>query len=109
MICNGFVLISNYLNSDYELKLIVSKNDRGIDLPAISVFTSNNVFFDKRKILQYFDLSREYTRLENEVNLKWDFLEECRRKNRFKYYQGDPRIESIFSYFSKQIIVVMIF
>ena len=82
-------MISDYLNFDYELKLIVSKNDRGIDLPAISVCTESNVLFDKKKVLQYFDLSQKYSRLENKVKTKRLLCEDCRKDRNFKPYQGD--------------------
>ena len=64
MICNGFALIFDYLNFDYELKLIISDNDQGIDFPAISVCTESNKLFDKRNILKYFDLFGEYSEKE---------------------------------------------
>ena len=98
MICNGIELISDYLNFDYELKLSVI-NDRGIDLPAISVCTESNVLFDKRKVLLYFDLSREYLRLENEVKLKWDYYENCRRNKRTDRYQDDADSDHMMTLF----------
>ena len=81
MIYNAFVLISEYLKFGYELKLIFSNNNRGIDLPAISVCTESNVLFDRRKVIQYFDLSREYSELENGFN----GTKNCKPKNRGKY------------------------
>ena len=84
MICNGFVLISDYLNFDYELKQIISDKD-GIDLTAISVCTERNVLFNKRNILQYFDLNREYSELENKLKTDYD-CSICRHRT---IYNGD--------------------
>ena len=97
MVCNTFVLISDYLNFDYELKLDISQNDREIYLPAISVCTENNVLFEKRKVSQYFDLNREYSQLENKVKMKWDCTRYCRK--RYNYFQGDTKAENIVSLF----------
>ena len=77
MIGNGFVLISDYLEYNYQLKLIISNNDKGLDLPTISICTESNRLFDKRKILEYFDISSEYS--EYQVNLKSYFnCSKCR-------------------------------
>ena len=85
MICNGLLLILDYLKFDYELKLIISKNDRGIDLPAIDICTENNVLFDKRKILKLFDLDRYYSQIEHKLKLHNYCSYYCRPKYKLRY------------------------
>ena len=81
MIYNAFVLISEYLKFGYELKLIFSNNNRGIDLPAISVCTESNVLFDRRKVIQYFGLSREYSEFEITVEKEYSInIEKCKSR-----------------------------
>ena len=80
MICNGFVLIFDYLNFDYELKLIISKIDSGIDFPPISVCTESNTLFNKRNILNYFDLFQEYSLNELKAERNFNCSNDCRIK-----------------------------
>ena len=88
MICNGLLLILDYLKFDYELRLIISKNDRGIDLPAIDICTESNVLFDKRKILKHFDLDRHYSLIEHKLKLHNYCSYYCRPKYQQFYYQS---------------------
>ena len=53
----------DYFSYPYIYSLIVSDNNRGFDLPAISLCTERNVFFDKTKVNQYFNLTEKYTRI----------------------------------------------
>ena len=62
---SGLSLTLDYLSYPYIYKLIVSDNKNGFDLPAISVCTERNVFFDKHKVIQYFDLQQKYEEFEN--------------------------------------------
>ena len=87
MICNGFVLIFDYLNFYYELKLIISKNDRGINWPAISVCTESNALFDKRNILNYFDLVREYSEKELKAKKQYNCSNNCRPYDRQQFFR----------------------
>ena len=61
LIYNGIDLTSDYLSFDYDYKLEVMDNDVDYNLPPISVCTENNVFFDKQKVLNYFDIRKEYS------------------------------------------------
>ena len=86
MICNGFVLISDYLNFDYELKQIISNKD-GIDLSAISVCTERNVLFDIGNILQYFDMKELYSKLKDKWKRNYN-CSNCRHEAE-PLYQGE--------------------
>ena len=72
LFCSAVSMTFDYLSYPYIYKLIVSDNNRGFDLPAISFCTERNVFFDKNKINEYFNSSEEYKRYEeeNENNFK---------------------------------------
>ena len=66
LFCSAVSMTFDYLSYPYIYKLIVSDNNRGFDLPAISFCTERNVYFDKNKINNYFNLSEEYKRYERE-------------------------------------------
>ena len=66
LFCSAVSMTFDYLSYPYIYKLIVSDNNRGFDLPAISFCTERNVFFDKNKINEYFNSSEEYKRGEQE-------------------------------------------
>ena len=60
LVLSGLSVTLDYLSYPYIYKLIVSDNKYGFDLPAISVCTERHVFFDKHKVIQYFDLQIKY-------------------------------------------------
>ena len=60
LVLSGLSVTLDYLSYPYIYKLIVSDNKYGFDLPAISVCTERHVFFDKHKVIQYFDLQQKY-------------------------------------------------
>ena len=49
----------NYLKYPYIYKLVVSDNSGGFDLPKINICTEKNVKFDIRKVINYFNCSKE--------------------------------------------------
>ena len=60
LVLSGLSVTLDYLSYPYIYKLIVSDNKYGFDLPAISVCTERHVFFDKHKVIQYFDSQQKY-------------------------------------------------
>ena len=67
---SGISVTFDYLSYSYIYKLIVSDNNRGFDLPAISFCTEKKVFFDKYKIIAKFNLNEkheEYKRSNEEI------------------------------------------
>ena len=65
---SGLSVTLDYLSYLYIYKLIVSDNKYGFDLPAISVCTERHVFFDKHKVIQYFDLKQKYDEWKENVS-----------------------------------------
>ena len=78
----------DYLSYPYIYKLIVSDNNRGFDLPAISFCTERNVFFDKNKINEYFNSSEEYKRREKEYE---EYFEQKYAKCFDNLYESDNK------------------
>ena len=68
LVLSGLSVTLDYLSYPYIYKLIVSDNKYGFDLPAISVCTERHVFFDKYKVIQYFDLQQKYEEWEQNVS-----------------------------------------
>ena len=60
LVISGISVTLDYLNYPYIYKLIVFDNKYGFDLPAISFCTERNVFFDKYKVIEKFNLSEKY-------------------------------------------------
>ena len=60
LVLSGLSVTLDYLSYPYIYKLIILDNKYGFDLPAISVCTERHVFFDKHKVIQYFDLQQKY-------------------------------------------------
>ena len=69
LVLSGLSVTLDYLSYPYIYKLIVSDNKYGFDLPAISVCTERHVFFDKHKVIQYFDLQQKYDEWERNVTI----------------------------------------
>src|ERR1700754_2256671 len=67
LVYNGFDLISDYLNFDYNYKLDVLDNDFGADYPGISVCTERNTLFDRTKIIDKFNLTQQYQKFQDNV------------------------------------------
>ena len=67
---------SEYLDYPFIYKLIVSVNKYGFDLPAISVCTERNAFFDKQKVIKKFNLTEDW--------IKWEESVEEEFNNRFE-------------------------
>ena len=86
LFCSAVSMTFDYLSYPYIYKLIVSDNNRGFDLPAISFCTERNVFFDKNKINEYFNSSEEYKRneikniIEILINFTRNALKLCKRQ-----------------------------
>ena len=59
----------DYLNFNYNYKLIIDDNRRGIELPAIWMCTDSKVLFDKHQVLNYFDMNSDYSEFENKTIL----------------------------------------
>ena len=57
----------DYLNFNYNYKLIIDDNRRGIELPAIWMCTDSRVLFDKYRVLDYFDMKNDYFIYENKT------------------------------------------
>src|SRR6266446_5598876 len=61
ILCYFAVLVTfDYLSYPYVYKLNVSDNKHGFDFPNISICTERDVFFDKQKIQNYFNLFNEF-------------------------------------------------
>ena len=61
---SGYDVTSDYLSYPFEYKLIVLDNKYGFDFPSISICTENNILFDKRKIIEYFELNTKWKEFE---------------------------------------------
>src|ERR1700733_11206620 len=55
----GIEVTKEYFSYPYVYRLSVKPSER-LDLPPITVCTERHVFFDKTKIIQYFNISHEY-------------------------------------------------
>ena len=64
---SGFDVTFDYLGFPFEYKLIVLDNKYGFDFPSISVCTENNVLFDKQKIIEHFDLQKQWNQFGNNL------------------------------------------
>ena len=58
---NAIDMIIDYLKFEYNYKLNVETSEE-IDFPAISLCTEPNVFFDRTKLVDHFDLSHRFER-----------------------------------------------
>ena len=72
LVLSGLSVTLDYLSYPYIYKLIVSDNKYGFDLPAISVCTERHVFFDKHKVIQYFDLELIYDEWKQNVSEEFE-------------------------------------
>ena len=86
---SGLSVTLDYLSYPYIYKLIVSDNKYGFDLPAISVCTERHVFFDKHKVIQYFDLQQKY--YEWKENMSQIFQNEKLKCNDLMIYPSHSR------------------
>ena len=68
----------DYFSYPYIYSLIVSDNNRGFDLPAISLCTERNVFFDKTKVNHYLNLTEKYRRIQKQSEILYkEQFEDC--------------------------------
>ena len=89
LVLSGLSVTLDYLSYPYIYKLIVSDNKYGFDLPAISVCTERHVFFDKHKVIQYFDLQQKYD--EWKGNVSQVFQNEKLKCNRLMVFPSHSR------------------
>ena len=67
LIYNAIDMTIDFLQFDYEYKLFIDYNNDGIDLTPISVCTESDVLFDKRKVINNFDINLIYIKYENDA------------------------------------------
>ena len=65
---SAVLITEDYLSFPFKYKLIVSDITNGFELPPIRICTERQMFFDKNKINQYFNLSEQYQDFQQYVS-----------------------------------------
>ena len=68
LIYNAIDMTIDFLQFDYEYKLIADYNKNGIDLQPISVCTETDVIFNKRKVISNFDIQIDIVKYEKDAS-----------------------------------------
>ena len=67
---SSILLTIDYFEFHYNYKLTIVSNDYELEIPAISFCTHNNQYFDKRKIIHFFNLKHLFNNNYNETQIK---------------------------------------
>ena len=105
---SSILLTIDYFEFHYNYKLTIVSNNNELEIPAISFCTHNNQYFDKRKIIEFFNLNQLFNEYNNKTELQFEkYFLDCKKFNRvycvFLKYLKKYKINSFYEKYEQHI------